>query len=142
MGTFQGCPTHGGPAPGSAEDCNSAHSVGPCQPRVVLWNSSTHAGPEDGEVDRAEPGQEITALATGFPAGSEFAFCLGEANAGCRVYAVQGADADGSDGLAFLVPGDAPPGEYIVAVCRCVAAEEETRTTSGILWVVGSSASS
>ncbi len=131
VGTFQGCPTHGGPAPGSEEDCNSTEPVGPCDLGVVLWNSSTHPGPDYGEVDRAEPGQEITAVAVRLPAGSEVAFCFGETNAGCRVYATQRADAGGTASLRFLVPGDAPAGEYVVAVY----VSEEIRTTSELLFV-------
>ncbi|MCA1695188.1 MAG: hypothetical protein LC749_10905 [Actinobacteria bacterium] len=126
VGTFQGCPTHGGPMPGSEEDCRSANPVGPCQPRVVLWNSSTHPGPEYGEVVRAEPGQEITALAAGFPAGSEVAFCFGEANAGCLLHDVRQADSDGTATLVILLSAGAPPGDYVVAVCHCVSADEET----------------
>jgi hypothetical protein len=139
VGTFQGCPTHGGPTPGSDEDCTSANPVGPCQPRVVLWNSSTHSGPVYGELDRAEPGQEVTALATGFPAGSEVAFCFGELNAGCRIHTVQATDASGRATLVFLVPADAPPKEYVVAVCRCVSADDEIRATSQPLAVEGHS---
>jgi hypothetical protein len=30
IGTYQGCPTHGGPEPGSPEDCASNQPVGPC----------------------------------------------------------------------------------------------------------------
>lgn len=132
VGTFQGCPTHGGPTPGSEEDCQSANPVGPCQPRVVLWNSSTHPGPEYGEVVRAEPGQEITALATGFPAGSEVAFCFGEANAGCLLHDVQQADSDGTATLVILLSAGAPPGDYVVAVCHCVSADEETRASQSL----------
>lgn len=132
VGTFQGCLTHGGPTPGSEEDCQSANPVGPCQPRVVLWNSSTHAGPEYGEVVRAEPGEEITALAAGFPARSEVAFCFGEANAGCLLHEVQRADSDGTATLVIQLSADAAPGDYVVTVCHCVSADEETRASQSL----------
>ncbi len=131
VGTFQGCPTHGGPAPGSAEDCASTEPAGPCDPGVVLWNSSTRSGPQYGEVDRAEPGQELTGVAVRLPAGAEVAFCFGEANAGCRVYSTRQADSGGTASFTFLVPGDAPSGEYVLAVY----ASEETRATSQALFV-------
>ncbi len=131
VGTFQGCPIHGGPAPGSAEDCASTEPEGPCDPGVVLWNSSVHSGPQYGEVDRAEPGQELTGVAVRLPAGSEVAFCFGEANAGCRVYAKGRADSGGTASFTFLVPGDAPPGEYVLAV----HVSEQIRATSPALFV-------
>jgi hypothetical protein len=90
-----------------------------------------------GELDRAEPGQEVTVLATGFPAGSEVAFCFGEVNAGCWIHVRQDTDANGRATLLLLVPGDAPPGEYVVSVCRCVSADDEIRATSQPLAVEG-----
>lgn len=135
VGTFQGCPTHGGPAPGSVEDCNSTEPRGPCDPGVVLWNSSTHASPEYGEVDRAEPGQEITVVAVRFPAGSTVAFCFGPANAGCLCYGERQADSGGTASFKFLVPDDAA-GEYSVGVSVVAdSADEEIRATSEVLQV-------
>jgi hypothetical protein len=68
IGTFQGCPTHGGPAPGSPEDCAGTRPAGPCKAPGATLECQNVAFTPDSE-DAAS-----SIRATGLPCAEAEAF--------------------------------------------------------------------